>query len=1058
MAPASPNVAKGELAQLHETVTIQQSANKAGPTKLGTVGETAFKVGNQAIAVREGVDMVLGATTKILGESSSNPILNNLIQLSGKLADIGQTVPFLAPAFVVLKFIIDIEKQAREADEKCQDLLERISFMLSHILVLDGIEQKIEPLIQVLQKVQDTLKEAAALIETYRKQGKIVRRLKMSNKENFEAVAAKVTSCSTDLMLSLQIQQTGDLSLLKRAVPRDLEAEQFVKDNGGEDVINNNPVLVEEFAKRMHLAMSDQVMDQMKSNMQDMLHDNQLQIESLIRESSTTNVADMVKALAIQANEHEAARRLKCVQCDKEYMVSANGPEACSFHAAVGNMYGYRCCSQVSPCKSGYHQPEHHSKYPYTTFFPWSYNILGYSDTVDYWLNQQEIDLEKEEGLQLVRVGLLLRWKTWDELITRRLLMVNVGQVRDNVSYYLEFFTAEELEEHRKVVVSTGNRQIFKNAADNETKAYSMAEWILDEESQQFTGIKFTIKVSSCENATVGIVPLDPKNLETPQNQSIEYLSRTEFEIFAPDRPYEFPKTVQLGPILRVECLRDARFFKSRASSGAMPLTLLTAIGLMANNNHMKSNLEHDRFMGLWRGLNTSPLSSPKQVILLSAKAEYRLVGDPEYQPVEHFGLRNDAKFPLVIEPSKAIDIPFEVLVKKPARVRERIFVPVINFAHVSLHRPVRIRITLTDLDGETCTLVQEYVHPTNYLGVFRRQESDLGYFFVDDVDLCARYLVTVSENRAPSETENYVVSFRGTEMPKKLSIEDLNRIVYRAERTGVTEIELGDLGVGQHNKGISWRAWALVDLSCRRVYGFKVMVEQGSLFEEKVSAVLGYAPCPLYGGEGLKTRPSQYAVESNVMPVVQPRHDIVVVEDDTFDNEEPLRPNLGTESGSKSAELPGVRDATITKADQSPASVRDDDRQLIQEAGCVARTTNASSSSSGIDSEHSSRSDAGGADKDLSVESLVAKIAALETRLAAVERQDHLMLRILALEKKAEASTVTTEHSRIEKVEQRLESMDKKLETLNSNMGQLDSNATRLADALEKIATLLTP
>ena len=119
--------------------------------------------------------------------------------------------------------------------------MERINFMISHLLVLERMQASdilMDSLQSVLQRVQDALKEAASLIEAYRKQSKIARRLKMSNTQNFESMADRIKSCSSDLMLSLQIQQTGDLSVLKRAVPRDVVAETFVKDNGGQDVIN----------------------------------------------------------------------------------------------------------------------------------------------------------------------------------------------------------------------------------------------------------------------------------------------------------------------------------------------------------------------------------------------------------------------------------------------------------------------------------------------------------------------------------------------------------------------------------------------------------------------------------------------------------------------------------------------------------------------------------------------------------------------------------------------------------------------------------------------------
>lgn len=119
--------------------------------------------------------------------------------------------------------------------------MERINFLVSHLVVLErihNIEAMTDTLMTVLQKVQDTLKEAAALIEAYRKQSKIARRLRMSNMQNFELMAGKITACSSDLMMSLQIQQTGDLSILKRMVPRDRVAESFIRENGGQDMIN----------------------------------------------------------------------------------------------------------------------------------------------------------------------------------------------------------------------------------------------------------------------------------------------------------------------------------------------------------------------------------------------------------------------------------------------------------------------------------------------------------------------------------------------------------------------------------------------------------------------------------------------------------------------------------------------------------------------------------------------------------------------------------------------------------------------------------------------------
>ena len=138
------------------------------------------------------------------------------------------------------QLIIDVEQRARDTDAKCTDLLERINFMVSNITVLEKVKA-IEPLVAVISKMNDTLKRAASLIQAYRKQGAIARRLNISNSQNFVQMAESISACSQDLMLSLQIQQTGDISVLTRSVPmdsQDEEAKSFVMSHGGQSAIN----------------------------------------------------------------------------------------------------------------------------------------------------------------------------------------------------------------------------------------------------------------------------------------------------------------------------------------------------------------------------------------------------------------------------------------------------------------------------------------------------------------------------------------------------------------------------------------------------------------------------------------------------------------------------------------------------------------------------------------------------------------------------------------------------------------------------------------------------
>ncbi|KAG0379427.1 hypothetical protein BGX24_000450 [Mortierella sp. AD032] len=852
--------------------------NKAAPVAAGGIGDKAFATGTTILEVKEMAE----TGVKVVG-GQDGPVLSSMITLAEKLVDVGKVVPFIAPAFVILKIIIDIEQKAREVDEKCLDLMERINFLVSHLIVLErihNVEAMMDTLTVVLQKVQDTLKEAAALIEAYRKQSKIARRLRTSNTQNFEQMAGKITTCSSDLMMSLQIQQTGDLSILKRGVPRDRIAENFIRENGGQETINNDPELVKKFAGMVNLTMSDQVMEQMQSNMQELITKNQSQIEAIVHESSSNNVALMIKAIATHQRELEAELKLTCVQCEKEYNVSTNGPESCRFHSAVGNYNRYHCCQKTSPCQKGYHQPEHHSKYPYSSFFLWSYGILAPSDTVAYWVKIKEIDLNNDDDTtgQVVRVGQLIRWRSWGELVSTPLMLVNVGHVQDDMPHYLEVFDVASLEDTRKTILKTGQNRIFRNAPETETASFSMGEWVLDEETQQIAGIKLTVRVASSKTPTVCIVPLDPLLLKMPDEASVEYLSRCSGAVFKPGRPYEFPETIQRGPVIPSKRLREPRSFRTKISSPNIPILLTPAWEMVANNHVTLANNREDRFRGTWRALNRSPLSSQKQTILLSAKFEYRLVGEPTYRPVKSFALRDGVKLPLTIAPSQAIDIPWEFLVDKPEHCQGGSLLA-INYAHLTVRQPLRLRVTFTDIEGEEVSLIQEYVH--GVMGATCPEPEDLGFFFVDKIYECQRTTAKVSVSPYP---ERYFLDISAGNMPKnKITEVDLHKIVAKAEKTGITEV---DMKLGHKDMGIDWTIWALVDLSCRRVYGFKVLLYHGSMTKDKVSASLGYAPCPIYGGDDLETRPIQYAEESKVELNVAHWEDVAVIEDDDIDNE----------------------------------------------------------------------------------------------------------------------------------------------------------------------------
>ncbi|KAF9134277.1 hypothetical protein BGW39_007587 [Mortierella sp. 14UC] len=813
----------------------------------------------------------------IVSHIEANPVLHHLIQMADKLVDIGKTVPFIAPAFVILKLIIDVEQKARDADVKCNDLLERIHFMVSNLTVLERV-QIIDPLKAVIERMNGTLKRAASLIQAYRKQGKIARRLNMSNSQNFVNMAADIAACSQDLMLSLQIQTTGDISVLSRSVPTDAQdeaAKKFVQANGGQDIINHNPALVEEFAKKMHLTMSSEVMDQMQTNMEDLMEENQSRIEALLEENTSKTVAETIKAMASQAREQEAEQRLTCLQCDKEYRESANGPEACAFHKSNRIEDSYSCCGKPSPCTFSNHRSTHHCEYAYTNFFDYVWGIMRYVDTTEQWVDISDRDMLTDKE-QLASVSKLIRWKSRHARVSKPMMVIRVGRINYENKYYFHVFDSEAIKAANNKIRATGKTIIFRTNDNDEE--YGLAEWTLDE-AGVINGVKVAVKVATSDSPVVSVVPL---NIDTVSpSGEVQSISKAGFKVYKPAEPYKFPVVRHVGATLRTTPLRDVREFKPKTK---LPLIVFPEGKMVANTHGQFVRKSADKFQGTLRLFNKATPTNQDFVTLVSCKAEWRLVGEKEYRDVESLAL-GDLKFPAPIAPNQSLDVPFEAIVpRSPAQVelQQNCW----NWAMVALHNPVRVRLTFKDIEGEELVFVQEYIHKPTQLAA--KEENDLLFLFIDDMVGAHRSVVRVKKGDSSNVVEISHTDF---------NVDRLNKIVYQAEQSGQTEI---DLKIGRETESYKSHVWALVDLSCRRVYGFKVLVTAGSASEKKTTATLGYAPCPLYStasGDNVQTkdfldiddleeRPIQYAVESDVFPELEAEEPIVVVEDDDVDDE----------------------------------------------------------------------------------------------------------------------------------------------------------------------------
>ncbi|PPQ71024.1 hypothetical protein CVT26_011489 [Gymnopilus dilepis] len=805
--------------------------------------------------------------------------LQSAMQVLDQLSDIGRALPFVAPAFVLFKIIIDLEKKAQDVDAKCSDLIERITFMLSHLPALQGVEI-MGPTRQVIDRINETLKGAASLIAAYRKQGRVARRLSLSNRDKFTVCARSINTCCSDLLMSLQINQTVQLDILTRAVPIDDEdkaAQTFVEEHGGSvDAVMHDRELVKEFAQQQHLVMDDSVMEQLNQNISDSMQQNSARLESILLENVNSAIAGGLKNLALEFNALEAEQKFICVQCEKEFTNYTNGPLACSFHRSEYDSWRkhYPCCSTAHPCQHGAHRAKHHCDYPYGNFFARAWGITNYVDTKTEWASVEDTNLETNDD-QKAYVGQLLRWKSKGDRLEENTILVIVGRVWYRTPYYFNTFTAKELEDITKSV-RLSRRTLIYRTSPNENE-YAMAEWILSV-SGKITGIRLTAKAATSTNPWVRVCPIDLSTC----TKSGDILTTSEggLRAYMPASPYVLPETVSYGPVLKDEQVRPPRTnFKTRTTP-ALRVILKAMSDPPLEANPQFANHSFDYFVGKVSIFNNNAPGSLNPITIASLSAAYRLVGDAAYAPVKETKLLDgDFLLPATIEPRQSLTLNFQVLVPRTEE-DTKLAINWWNRSFVARHRPIRIKLIVEDIEGEQCSLVMEYIFKPFKLET--RKDKDLGFFFFDNPQTFDRYYVHVE----PMDSKDSVIRIASNE----LTVTKLKKVVYQALKTGKTEV---DLEIGQEKEdGLwEWHAWALVDISCRRVYAFKIMLHEGKKVPVKRMGTLGYVACPEYGDVVNKARPISYATEIARLPAMDIYTAPEYVQDDNLDDFKPPVP-----------------------------------------------------------------------------------------------------------------------------------------------------------------------
>ncbi|KAF9072638.1 hypothetical protein BDP27DRAFT_1360947 [Rhodocollybia butyracea] len=800
------------------------------------------------------------------GNGSSNTVVSeatdyvqHAINVMDSLADLGKVMPFVAPAFVIIKAIIAVEQRARDVDTKCTDLVQRVTFMLSHLPALKKINVT-DATRQVIDRMNDTLKKSAALIQTYRKQSAVARRLSVHNKDRFASCALLVTQCTNDLMISLQIHQSVQLDILTRPVPSDPEDEaaaSFVAAHGGIDAVKGDEALVKRFASEMKLSIDDKVMEQLNTNISEVLQQNQDRLEQSLNDTVSTSVIDGIKGLAAQMNETAKEQTFVCIQCKKEYHDSTNGEKSCSFHRAQYNSQSknYSCCSTQNPCQAGRHRPEHHCDYPYGNFFPFAYGILSYNDTKEDWTAVEDLNYETNEKV-MVSVARLLRWESRGAVPEIPTILIRVGQLSISEPYLFKTFNVHDLAVISRVVEITHQAVIFRSshAADE----FAMAEWVLSEEGT-ISGVKLTAKASTSMQPYVQYCPIDISSCT--KSGDVRTLSEGSFRAYKPNTPYILPEVQQVSGTLPEEKPRAVRTFKARTTpSFPVMVKSLSDPPLVAE----LAAPAGDRFTGSISVFNKHAVSSMESVSIASVTAFYRFVGDEEYKPVKSMELLDSVVLPYSIDPRQTWTLKFGVTVHRNSKDTKMEDVWW-DRSFVARQRPLRIKLVLTDIEDEECSLVLDYVSP-----IYKQlsaDSNDIAFFYVADPFTWRRYCVHVANDSDFSGKNDEGNSTQGLQ-------------------SGDSEVDLDigkDIELGK-STAWSWKAWALIDLSCQRIYAFKILIKKYNEGAQDY-ACLGYAPCPEYGEFYNETRPIRYAIEMIKFPKLDPYVASPVIMDDEFDD-----------------------------------------------------------------------------------------------------------------------------------------------------------------------------
>lgn len=515
-----------------------------------------------------------------------------------------------------------------------------------------------------------------------------------------------------------------------------------------------------------------------------------------------------------------------CVQCGEAFVSGANGAADCCFHLTSSNNRGiYSCCGQREPCQVGKsHTATHHCKYPYAAFFERSRGILGYTDTVEWFYDEELVNFD-DNSSQIVRVGHLQRWTSrGDSVANKNILVVAVGQIWYQEKYFFHCFSEQELD----AAGASNETVLFRNSPS--ATQFSQVSWM--KENQMVVGLKCELRVASCDVPSVVEVKFTTLPLRL---ESAKRISRG--GIVPRRRPHYLAVSavqwnVQSVPDLSLVHPRAPRddFLTLDGISGRRDLHINVVGGTVkCNQNHVRDGQDHFDFR-----LQVANSGSGGPFMLMKMRVEVKLLNQDHWTSVPQDQMSESfmEQLPMTLAPMStvAVDGSFYIphTLADPAAPTVR---PDFYVSTVAKRRPLRVRFSFSDAKGRTVSTTVEYVQKLPRL---EKPEGDL-FLFVDDVKHVNRYCFKLSAGKSKDKPVE-----GGFELTK----DECMKLVHQSNKSGATEIELTSKASDHDEYYV--HAWALVDKAAQVVYAIKALL----VCKVNGIACMGQLAVPFYGSD----------------------------------------------------------------------------------------------------------------------------------------------------------------------------------------------------------------